>query len=75
MQILIIIIIRILKNIYFRSPVFISHVESMKAVKSSVYSATGDFLDFFCGAYLEFLRKSALWRSGVDLLLITEPFH
>ncbi len=26
-------------HIYCRSPVFISHVESMKAVKSSVYSA------------------------------------
>ncbi len=28
---------------------------------------------FFCGAYLEFPRESALWPSDGDLLLITEP--
>ncbi len=44
-----------------------SHVDSMKAVKSSA-SAIGISWGFFCGVYLEFLCP-----SDGDLLLITEP--
>ncbi len=47
-----------------------SHVESMKAVKCSVYSAAAGLL---LRAYLEFQQESALSHSDGDLLLITEP--
>ncbi len=62
------------KNIYCRSHVFIRHVESMKAVKYSLYSAAAitHFLGFVCVAYLEFPRESALWPSDEDILLIRE---
>ncbi len=48
---------------------FISHVESGKAVKSSVYSATTMGIPGFLlrGVF------GALWPSNRDLLLITEP--
>ncbi len=55
---------------------FISHVESVKAVKSSIYSDAaipfpGSLLlvVFGVSTYLE----SALWPSNGDLLLIIEP--
>ncbi len=48
---------------------FISHVESMKAFKSSVYSAAGLLLG---GVFVVFLRESTLWPSDGDLLLITK---